>query len=369
MNYNLPPLPATIHEKVWDEATHMYSDEYSSRYTAEQMREYAQAALDALADEAEASIKEMVDKGLGQLPQPDKEVSKHATIAEWHAEKTSPVAWQAVGGSIWAHKTSEDDRPLYAAPAAQHCLWARNGNAPCPQQPMPSTPAFGLQTPPGALGMTAEQHAEWNEARRASGEPNMRHPKIQALIGAKARREIELQIVEQLLDDPDCDLTSMDMEYWHGLHDKLREKLLATAQPAPAMNNGDPEAARILNDNLASLYIEDEPPAQPAASGEPVAWIEGPHGAIRMNMLWKLDPMPPQSVAWSIPLYTMFPKATSGTCTPQPAPARGPLTDAEIAIVLDRAGVPGLPPEWALCDYEIARAIEAAHGITAKEAP
>ena len=57
-----------------------------------------------------------------------------------------------------------------------------------------------------------------------------------------------------------------------------------------------------------------------AASGEPVAWIEGPHGEIRRNLLWKLDPMPPQSVAWSIPLYTMSPKATSGTCTPQPAP-------------------------------------------------
>jgi hypothetical protein len=30
------------------------------------------------------------------------------------------------------------------------------------------------------------------------------------------------------------------------------------------MNNGDPDIARILNDNLASLYIEDEPAAQPA---------------------------------------------------------------------------------------------------------
>ena len=24
-----------------------------------------------------------------------------------------PYAWQAVGGTIWNHKTSEDDRPLY----------------------------------------------------------------------------------------------------------------------------------------------------------------------------------------------------------------------------------------------------------------
>jgi hypothetical protein len=70
-----------------------------------------------------------------------------------------------------------------------------------------------------------------------SGEPDWRHPKIQALIGAKARREIELQLVEQLLDNPDCDLSAMDMEYWNGLHDKLREKLIAaqTARETKAL--------------------------------------------------------------------------------------------------------------------------------------
>ena len=30
-----------------------------------------------------------------------------------------PYAWQAVGGTIWNHKTSEDDRPLYAKPQWQ----------------------------------------------------------------------------------------------------------------------------------------------------------------------------------------------------------------------------------------------------------
>lgn len=34
---------------------------------------------------------------------------------------------------------------------------------------------------------------------------------------------------------------------------------------------------------------------------EPVAWIEGPHGAIRANPLHQFKG--PQSVAWSIPLY------------------------------------------------------------------
>jgi hypothetical protein len=28
-------------------------------------------------------------------------------------ENIQPCAWQAIGGSIWGHKTSEDDRALY----------------------------------------------------------------------------------------------------------------------------------------------------------------------------------------------------------------------------------------------------------------
>lgn len=58
-------------------------------------------------------------------------------------------------------------------------------------------------------------------------EPDMRHPKIQRLIGAKARREIELGLVEQLLEDPECDLTSLDMEYWGPMHDRLKAALTA----------------------------------------------------------------------------------------------------------------------------------------------
>jgi hypothetical protein len=57
MIYNLPPLPEPYHGFY---ATPMYSPD--------QMRAYAQAALDALADEAEASIKAMIDAGLGQTP-------------------------------------------------------------------------------------------------------------------------------------------------------------------------------------------------------------------------------------------------------------------------------------------------------------
>jgi hypothetical protein len=62
-------------------------------------------------------------------------------------------------------------------------------------------------------------------------EPDMRHPKIQALIGSRARCQIELLLVEQLIEDPDCDLTSMDMEYWGSMHDRLK-KALTKAAPA-----------------------------------------------------------------------------------------------------------------------------------------
>ena len=55
-----------------------------------------------------------------------------------------------------------------------------------------------------------------------------RHPKAQALIGAKARLQIKLRLVEQLLEDPNLETTASDMEYWEPLHDKLQERL---AQP------------------------------------------------------------------------------------------------------------------------------------------
>lgn len=36
-------------------------------------------------------------------------------------------------------------------------------------------------------------------------------------------------------------------------------------------------------------------------SNEPVAWIEAPHGKIKMNPFYKMTA--PQSLSWSIPLY------------------------------------------------------------------
>ena len=61
----LPPLPEPAHRRRSQRRDGGY--DMVPAFTATEMRAYAQAALDALADEAEASIKEMVDKGLGQL--------------------------------------------------------------------------------------------------------------------------------------------------------------------------------------------------------------------------------------------------------------------------------------------------------------
>ena len=49
--------------------------------------------------------------------------------------------------------------------------------------------------------------------------------RIQPLISARARLQIEMRLVEQLLDDPDFETTASDMEFWGPLHDRLKERL------------------------------------------------------------------------------------------------------------------------------------------------
>jgi len=57
---NLPPLPAPAR------TMHQYGKKID-HFTADQMHAYAQAALDSLNDELEASIMQMIDSGLGQI--------------------------------------------------------------------------------------------------------------------------------------------------------------------------------------------------------------------------------------------------------------------------------------------------------------
>jgi hypothetical protein len=180
----------------------------------------------------------------------------------------------------------------------------------------------------------------WAEKQTASGEPDMKHPKIQALIGGKARREIELQIVEQLLDDPDCDLSAMDMEYWHGLHDKLREKLTAAlAQPAP---DAVPVAWALCPTDIYDF----------------AGWLTTRPGTLVVGSSHKAGPM-----AEAVGEYLRkFPDRFAAH--PQPAP----LTDEQIDQITAEQWGRGLGAPYAAY-RAYARAIEAACGITAKEAP
>lgn len=50
--------------------------------------------------------------------------------------------------------------------------------------------------------------------------------RLQYYVGLAARRNIELQLVQQILDDPNTEFTSSDMEYWTPLHDKLYQQLV-----------------------------------------------------------------------------------------------------------------------------------------------
>jgi hypothetical protein len=49
--------------------------------------------------------------------------------------------------------------------------------------------------------------------------------RLQFYIGLAARRNIELQLVQQLLDNPDQEFTASVMEYWTPLHDQLYRQL------------------------------------------------------------------------------------------------------------------------------------------------
>ena len=118
------------------------------------------------------------------------------------------------------------------------------------------------------------KHGAWaaapQQAAPAQPEPDMRHPKIQALIGSRARYQIEMQLIEQLAEDPNFETTSMDMEYWGPLHDRLKEALTKqAAQPEPQID-GWP------------LYSGLPPPAaQPVASWD---WLRGVMGGIPTRM-------------------------------------------------------------------------------------
>lgn len=85
------------------------------------LREAAQAALEAL-ESLQGGCTDSGDGTFEAITVWCPEVIEPLRAAL--AQKQEPVAWQAVGGSIWSHKTCETDRPLYDAPVSRHATLA-----------------------------------------------------------------------------------------------------------------------------------------------------------------------------------------------------------------------------------------------------
>lgn len=62
-------------------------------------------------------------------------------------------------------------------------------------------------------------------------EPDWKHPKIQALIGADARNRIVIDLIWQILKDPEGNFSAMDMEYWDSIHDAVQAAVMKDQQP------------------------------------------------------------------------------------------------------------------------------------------
>lgn len=95
-----------------------------------------------------------------------------------------------------------------------------------------------------ALTITASLEASWASAYKAmlnaapaaeeapQQEPNWKHPKIQSLIGADARNRIVIDLIWQILEQPEReDFTAADMEYWDSIHDAVKAAI-TKQQPA-----------------------------------------------------------------------------------------------------------------------------------------
>ena len=78
---------------------------------------------------------------------------------------------------------------------------------------------------------------------------------------------------------------------------------------------------------------------KPEPKQEPVAWMESPHGAVRVNPLYRFT-AGTQTLKWALPLYL------------HPAPQQTPMTEEQIETT-----------EWSDDIHTIIRAVERYHGI------
>jgi hypothetical protein len=269
------------------------------------LREAAQAALDALTESVDLVQNAYDENWRHGLP---------ARAAQLAAEKT---ALDAHKSAIEALRTALAAQP---APDAMPVAAVDYGSL--------VKAAYSLHRYAQGTGacIAFKRGAEWQASSAApiaqQADPDMRHPKIQALIGAKARLAIELSLVEELLEDPNCDIGAMSMEYWGPLHDRLKDALTKVAQqaaPAPDLT--------ALHERGAVAWAGVD--AQELREGGPVA--------------------PAQAFA---PDWAGYRQGLADGA----AQARQPLTEAQI----QELWVSG-----AVGPFAFARAIEAAHGITA----
>ena len=160
-----------------------------------------------------------------------------------------------------------------------------------------------------AICLPAEIDTAMDALRERLAQPEQdwdwRHPKAQALIGAKARLEIKLRLVEQLVEDPNLETTASDMEYWEPLHDKLQERLAQPEQEPvawayheglEAFKSGKPWTAYGSNgDGRIPLYLNDAvaQKAEPRLSGSGAGFESLP-----ASPKWWDDPVPQMRREW-----------------------------------------------------------------------
>lgn len=123
-------------------------------------------------------------------------------------------------------------------------------------------------------------------------DPDWKHPKLQALLSAKARLQIEMCIANDLLDDPQFEGDMLTGEYWTDLHDKIRKLQAAQDSKVPEnwrkMARNALEGAELFageNDYLPNFWSPQlegmlnelaaapSPAEKPDHTGQPLAMV------------------------------------------------------------------------------------------------
>jgi len=150
-------------------------------------------------------------------------------------EQIEAIAKAAPQGA-WQVWTSNSWRRVYAndKPAITPCVQRHDNHPDLMFAPGVKEWLEGV-TPAAVLELVAEVR------RLRDGEPNMRHPKIQALLSAQARYRYELAIIDDLISDPAYEYTGTDCDYQTDLTDKVEAFVKAAHQDKESLER---EAAR-----------------------------------------------------------------------------------------------------------------------------